>query len=50
MFGENGDLHTVTYAHEREDKTIRTKWLVDATSRISLLKKKLGFKKKPHTM
>lgn len=51
VFGENGDLHEVIYAHEREDKTIRTKWLVDATSRISLLKKKLGFQKEaPHNV
>ncbi len=51
VFGENSNLHTVTYAHEREDKTIRTKWLVDATSRISLLKKKLGFQKEaPHNV
>lgn len=44
-------LHEVIYAHEREDKKVLTKWVVDATSRISLLKKKLGFQKEaPHNV
>lgn len=44
-------LHEVLYAHERTDKTIQTKWFVDATSRISLLKKKFGFQKEaPHNV
>lgn len=44
-------LHEVIYAHERQDKTIKTKWFVDATSRISLLKKKFGFQKEaPHNV
>ncbi len=51
VFGTDGDMHEVIYAHEREDKKIKTKWLVDATSRISLLKKKLGFQKEaPHNV
>lgn len=44
-------LHEVIYAHERADKTVKTKWFVDATSRISLLKKKFGFQKEaPHNV
>ena len=51
VFGENGGLHEVVFAHEREDKKVKTKWFVDATSRISLLKKKLGFQKEaPHNV
>lgn len=48
----NGDgLHEVIYAHERQDKTIKARWFVDATSRISLLKKKFGFQKEaPHNV
>lgn len=49
VFGK--DEHEVTYAHERQDKTVKTKWFVDATSRISLLKRKLGFQKEcPHNV
>ena len=49
VFG-NGQ-HEVIYAHERQDKTVTAKWFVDATSRISLLKKKLGFQKEcPHNV
>jgi flavin-dependent dehydrogenase len=45
------DLHEVIYAHEREDKKVYGTWVVDATSRISLLKKKLGFQKEaPHNV
>lgn len=44
-------LHDVIYAHERTDKIVKAKWLVDATSRISLLKKKFGFQKEaPHNV
>ena len=44
-------LHEVIYAHEREDKKVVGRWVVDATSRISLLKRKLGFQKEaPHNV
>ncbi len=45
------DTHEVIFAHEREDKKVYTKWFVDATSRISLLKRKMGFQKEaPHNV
>lgn len=44
-------LHEVLYAYERTDKIIQAKWFIDATSRISLLKKKFGFQKEvPHNV
>ena len=47
----NSEYHEVIYAHEREDKIVHAKWIVDATSRISLLKKKFGFAKEaPHNV
>lgn len=42
-FSENG--HTVVYNHEEQEKRLTAKWVVDATSRFSLLKRKLGFQK-----
>jgi flavin-dependent dehydrogenase len=42
---ETGDLHTVTYMQQGEPLTVQTRWVADATSRGSVLKKKLGFQK-----
>ncbi|MCW5906454.1 MAG: NAD(P)/FAD-dependent oxidoreductase [Chitinophagales bacterium] len=39
------DFHTVTYIHQGEEKTATARWVADATSRNSLLKRKLGFQK-----
>lgn len=47
----NADYHEIIYAHERQDKSVYGKWIVDATSRISLLKRKFGFAKEaPHNV
>jgi flavin-dependent dehydrogenase len=37
--------HEVIFNHEGEAKSLKAKWVVDATSRFSLLKRKLGFEK-----
>lgn len=42
-FGE--DLHTVTYMQGGEEKTVKGRWVADATSRASIIKRKLGFQK-----
>ena len=43
--------HDVIYNHEETEKHIKAKWLVDATSRFSLLKRKLKFEKTaPHNV
>lgn len=39
------DFHRITYTSKGEEKTIQARWAVDATSRFSLLKRKLGFQK-----
>ncbi len=47
----NADYHEIIYAHERQDKSVFGKWIVDATSRISLLKRKFNFAKEaPHNV
>lgn len=43
---EFGDAyHTVTYTIKGEEKKVAGRWVADATSRFSLLKRKLGFQK-----
>lgn len=42
-FGD--EYHTVTYTHQGEEKMATGRWVADATSRFSLLKRKLGFQK-----
>lgn len=37
--------HEVIFNHEEQVKTLKARWVVDATSRFSLLKRKLGFEK-----
>ncbi len=37
--------HQVTYMHQQEQKMVKSRWVVDATSRAGILKKKLGFQK-----
>jgi flavin-dependent dehydrogenase len=39
------EFHTVIYTHNGEEKKVTTRWVADATSRFSLLKRKLGFQK-----
>ena len=39
------DGHEVTYTKDEKDTTVGAKWIVDATSRSSFLKRKLGFQK-----
>ena len=41
----SADGHTVMYTQDGEEKELKAKWIVDATSRGSFLKRKLGFKK-----
>lgn len=40
-----GDNHKVIYMNQGEEMTVECKWVADATSRGSVLKKKLGFQK-----
>lgn len=43
--------HTVIFNHNEEEKRLKARWVVDATSRFSLLKRKLGFQKEaPHNV
>jgi flavin-dependent dehydrogenase len=39
------DGHTVIYMQDGEEKKVQCRWVADATSRGSVLKKKLGFQK-----
>ncbi len=39
------DGHTVLYMNQGMEKTVQARWVVDASSRGSILKKKLGFQK-----
>jgi flavin-dependent dehydrogenase len=49
IFDESG--HTVIFNHVDEEKQLKARWVVDATSRFSLLKRKLKFEKKaPHNV
>ncbi|HOX82562.1 MAG TPA: lycopene cyclase family protein [Chryseolinea sp.] len=41
----SGDGHTVLYMNQGEEKTVKARWVADASSRGSILKKKLGFQK-----
>jgi len=41
----SADGHTVMYKQDGEEEQLAAKWVVDATSRGSFLKRKLGFKK-----
>lgn len=43
QFGK--DEHVITFIHQGEEKTATARWIADATSRNSLLKRKLGFQK-----
>jgi len=49
---EFNDLgHTVIFNHNEEEKQLKARWVVDATSRFSLLKRKLKFEKEtPHNV
>jgi flavin-dependent dehydrogenase len=48
-FGD--DYHTIIYNHQEQEKRLQAKWLVDATSRFSLLKRKMKFQKEaPHNV
>jgi len=43
--------HEVIYNHEGEEKRLKARWVVDATSRFSLLKRKMKFEKEaPHNV
>lgn len=43
--------HEVIYNHEGEEKKLKASWVVDATSRFSLLKRKMKFEKEaPHNV
>jgi len=49
LFDEGG--HTVIFNHVDVEKQLKARWVVDATSRFSLLKRKLKFEKKaPHNV
>jgi flavin-dependent dehydrogenase len=39
------DVHTVTYMHNGAEQKVNGRWVADATSRGSVLKRKLGFQK-----
>jgi flavin-dependent dehydrogenase len=39
------DVHTVTYKIDGEEQKVTGRWVVDASSRASLIKRKLGFQK-----
>ena len=41
----NGDTHSLDIKHAGEPKTIRSRWVVDASSRTAMLKRKLGIGK-----
>ncbi len=43
--------HEVIFNHDNEEKILKARWIVDATSRFSLLKRKLKFEKEaPHNV
>jgi flavin-dependent dehydrogenase len=42
---DNGDSHSLDIKHAGEPKTIRSRWVVDASSRAAILKRKLGMRK-----
>lgn len=41
-FGAGGDSHTVRYWHDGRDHAASARWLVDASGRAGLIKKRLG--------
>lgn len=45
QLSESGGKHRVTYMHQGVEKMVESRWVADATSRGSVLKKKLGFQK-----
>jgi flavin-dependent dehydrogenase len=45
ILSETGGLHKVVYMNQGEELTVEATWVTDATSRGSVLKKKLGFQK-----
>jgi flavin-dependent dehydrogenase len=45
QLSDNGGPHRVIYQHQGEELSVETRWVADATSRGSVLKKKLGFQK-----
>ncbi len=50
-FAEDGNNHEVIFNLDGEEKSVKAKWIVDATSRYSLLKRKLKFQKEaPHNV
>ncbi len=42
---DNGGNHRVIYMHQGVERSVEARWVADATSRGSVLKKKLGFQK-----
>jgi flavin-dependent dehydrogenase len=43
--------HEVIFNHDEKEQTLKARWIVDATSRFSLLKRKLKFEKEaPHNV
>lgn len=48
---QNDGEHEVFYNVEREAKTVKARWFVDAASRVNILKRKLNFQKEaPHNV
>ena len=45
QLSENGGTHRVIYQNQGEELSVDARWVADATSRGSVLKKKLGFQK-----
>jgi flavin-dependent dehydrogenase len=45
QLSDNGGAHRVIYQHQGEELSVEARWVADATSRGSVLKKKLGFQK-----
>jgi flavin-dependent dehydrogenase len=45
ILSETGGQHKVVYMNQGEELTVEATWVTDATSRGSVLKKKLGFQK-----
>ncbi len=39
------DFHTLTFSLNKEEQKVQCRWIADATSRFSFLKRKLGFQK-----
>lgn len=39
------DMHVVKYKYQGEEREVTGRWVVDASSRVSILKRKMGFQK-----